>query len=69
MLIFKAVKDNTAVFINPEKFPEFWKQGYTIYRVNDLEDESKDEIIDQTKYENEVAQYDNKVNYIRRVGS
>lgn len=45
MEIYKAVRNNIAVFINPDKFVEFWAKGYLIYRVSDLDDESKDELI------------------------
>lgn len=49
MEVYKAIRDNVAVFINPDKFEEFWEKGYTIYKVNDLNDESKDEVILRTK--------------------
>lgn len=48
MEIYKAIRSNIAVFINQEKFEEFWDKGYTIYKVIDLEDISKDKIIERT---------------------
>ena len=45
MEIYKAKRDGVAVFLNPDKFDEFLAEGYLIYKVNDLDDESKDEII------------------------
>lgn len=45
MNVYKAVRNNTAVFLNPDKFDEFLSKGYFIYKVNDLEDESLDELI------------------------
>lgn len=45
MEIYKAKLDNTAVFLNPDKFCEFLDKGYQIFKVYDLEDESLDELI------------------------
>ncbi len=45
MEIYKAKRNGTAIFLNPDKFDEFWAKGYLIYKVNDLYDESKDELI------------------------
>lgn len=45
MEVYKAKRDGTAIFLNPDKFDEFLTKGYLIYKVNDLDDESKDELI------------------------
>lgn len=45
MEIYKAKRNGTAIFLNPDKFDEFLAKGYLIYKVNDLDDESKDELI------------------------
>lgn len=45
MEIYKAKRNGTAIFLNPDKFDEFLTKGYLIYKVNDLDDESKDELI------------------------
>ncbi len=45
MEVYKAKRNETAIFLNPDKFDEFWTKGYLIYKVNDLDDESKDELI------------------------
>lgn len=45
MEVYKAKRDGTAVFLTPDKFDEFWEKGYLIYKVNDLEDESQDELL------------------------
>ena len=45
MEVYKAKRNGTAIFLNPDKFDEFWAKGYLIYKVNDLDDESKDELI------------------------
>ncbi len=45
MEVYKAVRDNVAIFLNPDKFDEFISDGYIIYRVHDLEDEKLDEKI------------------------
>ena len=45
MEVYKAKRNGTAIFLNPDKFDKFWAKGYLIYKVNDLDDESKDEII------------------------
>ena len=39
MEVYKAVRDNVAIFLNPDKFDEFISDGYIIYRVHDLENE------------------------------
>ena len=45
MEVYKAKRDGTAVFLNPDKFDEFLSKGYFIYKVSDLEDESSDELL------------------------
>ncbi|GEM_PF-1417537 len=45
MEVYKAKRNGTAIFLNPDKFDEFWAKGYLIYKVNDLDNESKDELI------------------------
>ena len=45
MEVYKAVRDNVAIFLNPDKFDEFISNDYVIYRVHDLEDEKLDEKI------------------------
>ena len=45
MEIYKAKRDGIAVFLNPDKFEEFLSMGYFIYKVNNLEDESLDELL------------------------
>ena len=45
MEVYKAVRDNVAIFLNPDKFDEFISDGYIIYRVHDLENEKLDEKI------------------------
>lgn len=45
MKIYKAKLNNTAVFLNPDKFLEFLEKGYRIFKTYDLEDESLDELI------------------------
>ena len=45
MEIYKAKRDGMAVFLNPDKFEEFLSRGYFIYKVNNLEDESLDELL------------------------
>lgn len=45
MEIYKAKRDGIAVFLNPDKFEEFLSMGYFIYKVNNLKDESLDELL------------------------
>ena len=45
MEVYKAVRDNVAIFLNPDKFDEFILDGYVIYKVHDLENEKLDEKI------------------------
>mgnify|MGYP006956070333 CR=1 FL=1 len=45
MEVYKAKLNDTAVFLNPDKFSEFLDNGYQIFKVYDLEDESLDELI------------------------
>lgn len=45
MEVYKAKRDGTAVFLNPDKFEEFLSRGYFIYKVNNLENESLDELL------------------------
>ena len=45
MEFYKAVRDNVAIFLNPDKFDEFILDGYVIYKVHDLENEKLDEKI------------------------
>ncbi len=45
MEVYKAKRNGTAIFLNPDKFDEFWAKGYLIYKVNNLEDESSDELL------------------------
>lgn len=45
MEIYKAKRNGTAIFLNPDKFEEFLSKGYFIYKVSDLEDESSDELL------------------------
>ena len=47
MEVYKAVRDNVAIFLNPDKFDEFISDGYIIYRVHDLENEKLDEKISE----------------------
>lgn len=42
MEVYKAKRNGTAIFLNPDKF---WAKGYLIYKVNNLEDESSDELL------------------------
>lgn len=45
MEVYKAKLNDSAVFLNPDKFSEFLDNGYQIFKVYDLEDESLDELI------------------------
>ena len=45
MEVYKAKRNGTAIFLNPDKFDKFWAKGYLIYKVNNLEDESSDELL------------------------
>ena len=45
MEVYKAKRNGTAIFFNPDKFDEFLAKGYSIYKVNNLEDESSDELL------------------------
>ena len=67
MEVYKAVRDNIAVFLNPDKFDEFLSQGYVIYRVHDLENESLDELISQKEIK-ELESTDNSESYIVKEG-
>lgn len=45
MEVYKAIREGRAVFLNPNKFEKFLSEGYYIYKVHDLKDESLDELI------------------------
>lgn len=45
MEVYKAKRNGTAIFLNPDKFDKFWAKGYLIYKVNNLEDEISDELL------------------------
>ena len=45
MEVYKAKRNGTTIFFNPDKFDEFLAKGYLIYKVNNLEDESSDELL------------------------
>lgn len=80
MEVYKAKRNGTAIFLNPDKFDEFWAKGYLIYKVNDLDNESKDELITSPeifKLQNlqtfslnvEGEQNDNNTSYTRRLAT
>lgn len=51
MNVYKAVRDNMAVFLNPDKFDEFLNRGYLIYKVQDLENENLDKLLSADEIE------------------
>ena len=61
--MYKAIREGRAVFLNPNKFEKFLSEGYYIYKVHDLEDESLDELIfsPPEKINEEERQHDNKI--------
>jgi len=63
MEVYKAVRDNVAIFLNPDKFDEFISDGYIIYRVHDLEDEKLDEKISKEDID-KLKKVDNKKSFM-----
>lgn len=62
MEVYKAVHDNVAIFLNPDKFDEFISKGYVIYRVHDLEDEKLDEKLSKEDVD-KLKKVDNKKSF------
>lgn len=68
MEVYKAVRDNVAIFLNPDKFDEFISDGYIIYRVHDLENEKLDEKISKEDIKSLKKEDDKKSFMIKKEG-
>ena len=62
MEVYKAVRDNVAIFLNPDKFDEFISDGYVIYKVHDLENEKLDEKLSKEDVD-KLKKVDNKKSF------